>query len=405
MDIKKLVHAEKEYGIGLRREFHQYPEMGRQEWNTAKRIEEELDRMDIPHRRVSNTNVVGLIQGTGQATDEGERIIGLRADMDGLPVHEASDIFYRSRNEGVMHACGHDGHMASLLTAAKLLSENRYAFSGKVKLLFQSAEELGTGAKELIEAGEIDDLDAVFGLHIWNELEHGMVSVTAGETMASPIEFRITLKGRSGHGAMSHHALDCTVPLASLVMNLQTLVSMEFNPLSDVVLTVGRIFSGDNAYVEPGTVYNVIAGEGYMEGTIRVFNDEDGQLFQEKLTRMLKGMEALYGVKGELYYHPHAPAVINDETLAALGQAVCRRLWGEEALDHLLGKQMAGEDFSYYRKKAPSLFAFVGARNTAKLECFAHHHPKFNFDEDAIEQAACLYGQFALDFLTGGLLP
>lgn len=394
METKSLSRKYKEYGIQLRREFHKYPETGRKEFNTALRIEEELDRLGIEHRRVSATNVVGIIGGA-----ERGKCVGLRADIDALPIIEESGAEYSSLNPGVMHACGHDAHTAALLMAARILQENRSDLCGTVKLLFQSAEELGTGAQELVEAGELDELDAVFGLHIWNELEHGKVAIRGGEQMASPIEFQITLQGRGGHGSMSHKAIDATVPLASLVMNLQTIVSMEVNPLSDVVLTIGRIHSGANAYVEPGSVYNVISGEAHMEGTVRVFNDEDCELFREKLQRMMEGTETLYGVKGELYYHPHCPAVINDPELALMGQSACKKLWGEEALDRTFGKVMAGEDFSYYRTKIPSLYAFVGARNTEKLPCFTHHHPRFDIDEDAIEQAACLHVQFAIDFL------
>lgn len=395
MGTKELAKKYKDYGISMRRTLHQHPELGGQEFQTAARIEAELDQLGISHKRVAATNVVALIQGAQPG-----RTVGLRADMDALPVQEETDVDYRSQNPGVMHACGHDGHTASLLTAAKILTDLKDQLHGTVKLLFQSAEENGTGAKELVDSGEIDSPDAVFGIHIWNDVEHGTVYAAAGEEMASPVEFRISLSGKGGHGSASYKAIDATVPMASLVMNLQTLVSMEFDPLSDVVLTVGRMYSGPNAFIEPGGAYNIVSGESYLEGTVRIFNEKDNQLFQEKIARILSGIETMYGVKGSLYYHVHCPSVINDAHLAQITRDACVKLWGEQSLDHSLGKVMAGEDFGYYRTKVPSMFAFVGSRNEEKLPCYPHHNCHFNIDEDSIEQASCLYAQFALDFLS-----
>lgn len=394
MRVRELAHEGKEYGIALRRAFHKEPELGGREFQTAARIEQELDQLGIEHFRVAATNVVGVIYGAAKG-----KTVALRADMDALPVQEENDIEYRSCRDGVMHACGHDGHTAALLSAAKILAQMKDELPGTVKLLFQSGEENATGAREIIDSGMIDDVDAVFGIHVWNDVEQGKVYVSGGEQMASPIEFRIALKGVGGHGSASYQAVDTTVPLASLVMNLQTIVSMEFDPLTDVVLTVSRIYSGPNAYIKPGEIYNVVAGDAYMEGTIRVFNERDSQLFEEKLRRMVEGTEKLYNVTGSLYYQPHCPMVINDEKLALIARKACMELWGESSLDHSLGKVMAGEDFGFYREKAPSMFAFVGGKNEEKLPRYPHHNPKFNIDEDAIEQAACLYAQFALDFL------
>ena len=173
----------------------------------------------------------------------------------------------------------------------------------------------------------------------------------------------ISLEGKGGHGAMSHKAVDTIVPLAFLVMSLQTIVSMEFDARSDVVLTVGRIFSGPNETIRLGECYNVVAGNSYLEGTLRTFNDADTERFREKILRMIAGIETLYGVKGELYFDSHAPAVFNDPHLAELGKETCLRLWGEEGLDHELGKCMGAEDFANYGKKVPSMMVFVGGRN------------------------------------------
>ena len=397
MRTKELAAELKDYGISLRRTFHQHPELGREEYETAKRIEAELDAMGIPHSRLGGTGVIGLIQGTRPG-----RTVALRADMDALPVQEETGAPYASRTPGVMHACGHDGHTASLLTAANILSRMRDRIRGTVKLIFQPAEE-ATFADKLVEAGVMEGVDAIMGIHIWQDVEHGKIYIGAGEQMSCPIEFRITLTGEGGHGSQSHQAIDTIVPMAALIMNLQTIVSMEFNPLTDIALTIGRVYSGQNAYVRPGDSYNLVSGVCNLEGTGRAFNKEDSDRLQEKITRMLEGIEKTYRVKGSLYYLLRSPAVYNDPALAELGRKTCRSLWGEEGLDHPLGKVMASDDFGHYTKTGvPGLFAFVGSRNVQKLKYYPHHDSHFDIDEDAIEQSSCFYAQFALDYLNQG---
>ena len=394
MNIREKASAYKEYSIALRREFHQNPELGQEEYRTAKRIEEELDKLGIAHYRAADTNVIGILNASKKG-----KTVALRADMDALPIQEETNAPYASAKNGIMHACGHDAHTAALLGAAKILGEERENLNGTVKFLFQSAEEKGTGALEIISSGALDDADCVFGMHIWNNLDFGKVFVAEGAEMASAIEFQVYLEGKGGHGSESNKAIDATIPIAALAMQLQTIVSMEMNPLSDVVLTIGRMYSGPNCFVEPGAIYNVVSGNSYLEGTIRVFSDEDSERFREKIERMVHGIEILYGVKGKFIWNVHAPAVINDEGLAEAVKHSCIKLWGNESLDENLGKQMAAEDFSFYRQKTKSVFSFVGSRNEEKLKCYPHHHAKFNIDEDAIERATCLYAQFAIDFL------
>lgn len=393
IDVKKLVVGYKEYGIRLRRELHMYPELGGREVRTAQRIEEELDKMGIPHRRVAATNVVGLIEGGEGPT------IALRADIDGLPVEEDTGLEYRSRTEGVMHACGHDGHIAALLSAAGILQQSKEKLNGKVKLIFQSAEENGTGAAELIEAGELDDVEGIFGLHIWNYLDAGKIGVNNGPQMTEAIEFQIHLEGNPGHGSTPHLAADATLPIAALAVQIMNLSGSKLPPLSDKVLTLGRIYSGPNRTIEHGDVYNIIQGNSYLEGSIRTFSDEEGEKFREEIEKLVKGTEIMYGVKGKLVWNVHTVALINDDEMAETGRSACRELWGEDVFDQSFGKQMASEDFALYRSKTRTCFAFVGSRNPAKNAVAAHHSPKFIMDEDAIERAACLHAQFAIDFL------
>lgn len=396
MTIKESAEQYLDYGIAIRRAIHQRPELSQKEFETAKLIEVELDKLGIEHKRFGATSVVAVIEGNNAG-----KTVALRADMDALPVQEETKAPYSSQVPGVMHACGHDAHVASLLCAAHILMKQKNDIHGTVKLLFQSAEEMGVGAKELVELGAIDDVDAVFGIHIWAEVEHGKVYISAGEQMASSIEFRVKITGRGGHGAMSYQAVDTIVPLSNLVMSLQSITSMEMSALSDVTITVGRVYSGSNAFVRHGDAFNIVAGESYLEGTARTFNETDTELIREKLARITKGIGVQYGVDADFFFSVHALPVINDEKMAQCAvQSVCS-LWGEDALDHTLGKSMSSEDFAFYRKKAPSLLAFVGGRNEDKLPCYPHHNCRFDIDESSIGQAAGLYAQFALDYLKG----
>ena len=396
MDVREKAAEYKDWGIALRREFHMHPELGQQEIRTARRIEEELDKMGIPHKRVAKTNVIGWLEGAAAGP-----VVALRADIDALPVEEETGAEYRSQTEGVMHACGHDGHIAALLSAARILRSAKEEIAGTVKFIFQSAEELGTGAKEIVASGELDDVDALFGLHIWNYLDAGKVYVEAGPQMTAAIEFQVLLEGKPGHGSTPHLAVDATLPIAALAVQLQTLTGARFAPLSDKVMTLGRIYSGPNRTIDHGGVYNVIQGNSYLEGSIRVFDDDEIEKFRRHIAAMVEGIEAAYGVKGQLKWNVHAGAVVNDAELAEIGKEACRKLWGDEALDLSFGKQMASEDFSEYQKATKTCFAFVGSKNDKKHPGFAHHSSKFDIDEDAIEKAACLHAQLAIDYING----
>lgn len=386
MSVKELAKKYKEYSIDLRREFHMNPEPSMNEVRTSNRVVEELEKMGIECKKVAGTGVVGIIRG-----DSESKTVALRADMDALEVKEEGEKEYKSKIDGIMHACGHDAHTAGLLTAARILMDMEDQFSGTVKLLFQPGEEVAQGAKRMIEEGVMDGVDGVFGLHIWNDAHIGKVSVEAGARMASAGIFKIDVKGKGGHGSMPHQGVDAAVVGSAIVMNLQSLVSREISPLDPAVVSVG-IFNA-------GTRFNVIAGEAYLEGTTRCFSMEVNDAFEGMIKRITENTAKSYRAEVEVDYTQLVIPTINDSIMSAIAEGAVEKIRGKDALI-TYERTTGGEDFSFFTQKAPGVFAFVGSRNEKKIEYFPHHHPKFDIDEDALETAAALYAQFAIDFLS-----
>lgn len=383
--INELAEKYFDYAVEMRREFHMHPEPSMREERTSKRVKEELEKLGLEAEIIAGTGVTAYIEGSGQG-----KTIALRADMDALELEEENDVPYKSKNEGLMHGCGHDAHTASLLTAAKMINELKSEFKGRVKLIFQPGEEIAEGAKAMVEAGVLDDVDVIMGIHVWNELEVGKVSVEAGPRMAAVNQFIIHVKGKGGHGSMPHQGVDALTAAAAVVMNLQSLVSREISPLDPSVLSVGIFKSG--------TRFNVLPGKAYLEGTTRCFSRELNEEFPEMIERVASKTAASYRAEIELEYNKMTLPCTNDEKLAALGQKSVADIFGEESLAHV-EKTTGGEDFSFYLAEVPGVFAFVGAKNEDKLEYHPHHHPGFNIDEEALKKASALYTKFALDFL------
>lgn len=383
--IKSLAEAYKAYGVNLRREFHMYPEASLKEYRTSDRIQEELQALGIPSEKIAGTGVVAYIHGAGSG-----KTIALRADMDALELQEENAFDYKSKNEGLMHACGHDGHTASLLTAAKILNDIKEDFNGCVKLMFQPGEETARGAKKLIEAGVLEDVDAVFGIHIWNDLEVGKVSIESGPRMASAGIFKVYIEGKGGHGSMPNQGIDSVVVGAAIVMNLQSVVAREINPLEPAVITCG-IF-------DAGTRGNILAGEAYLEGTTRCFSLEVDGMFETTIRRIVENTARSYRAKARLDYEKLVLPTINPVEMSKIGEVAVKALLGEEGLS-LYEKTTGGEDFSFYMVEKPSAFAFVGARKPSDIETYPHHHPKFDIDEVSIEVSSALYAQYAIEYL------
>ncbi|WP_240666605.1 M20 family metallopeptidase [Longirhabdus pacifica] len=365
--------------VEWRRHMHQYPELSYQEKNTTHYVAEKLKEWNIPYR--FGTGGSGIIADI--TSDNTGPTIALRADMDALPITEESDFEFRSQHEGIMHACGHDAHTATLLGIAKLLNENKANLPYHVRLLFQHAEELPPGgAISLIKDGALDGVDVIYGVHIWTPLEVGKVSSAPGELMAAADEFKIKVMGKGGHGAMPHQTIDSTLIGAQLTVQLQSIVSRNINPLDPAVVTVGSL--------QAGTAFNVIADTCEMQGTVRTFSEDTRQFIRQRIMMMTEHTCASFDAKHELDYIMGYPAVVNDEKEAARFFDVANNMFDKEHVS-LSEPVMGAEDFAYYLKEVPGCFMFVGAANTKKGYVYPHHHPKFRIDEECMFNAAMLF--------------
>lgn len=357
--------------VAWRRHLHAWPELSYQERDTAAWVAEHLERLGIPVERPTATAVVGLIEGGLPGST-----VALRADLDALPVQEENDVPYASRRPGVMHACGHDGHTAVLLGVARVLQGERERLPGRVKLVFQPAEEQPPGgALPLIEAGVLDGVSAVVGMHLWVDLPAGTAAVSAGPVMAHAEEFRIRITGSGGHGSQPHQGVDAVVVAAQVVLNLQTVVSRRVDPRRPAVVSVGT--------VQSGYAFNVLAPSATLAGTIRTFDEETRQRVHAEMERIVTHTCAMAGASGEVAFFGGYPAVVNDAGVAAAVAEAAREVLGPE---RVLPQEpsMGGEDFAYYAQRLPSCYFFLGAGNADKGIVYPHHHPRFDIDEDVL---------------------
>lgn len=388
MTVKEIAGKYKDYIIEMRRYFHAHPELSFEEYETTKKIAEELDKMGIPYEINTkyNTGLVGVIQGAHPG-----KTVALRADIDALNVTEENDFDFKSTVDGKMHACGHDGHIAMLLGAAKILMDLKDKIHGRIFLVFQPAEEVGKGAKAMIEFGNwYKETDNIFGAHVWSNLETGKVSVEAGERMAAADRFVIKVKGKSGHGSAPHETVDAVVVASAIVMNLQTLVSRTYSPLESVAVTVGSINSG--------TRFNIIAGDAIMEGTNRYFSKEVADTIEENMRRICENTAKAYGAEAILEYEYILGATTNEEKSSEIAIKSVADVLGEDAV-MAMEKVTGGEDFSFYLENCPGCFAFVGVNNPECGAVYPHHNERFNMDDEALAGGAGVYAQYALNFL------
>ncbi|MFB0917814.1 MAG: amidohydrolase [Clostridiaceae bacterium] len=388
MDIKELAKQYHDYAVTTRRWFHMNPEPSRKEYNTAEKVEEELRKLGLEPKRVAETGVVAYI-------DSGKpgKTIGLRADMDALEVTELNECTYKSTKTGLMHACGHDGHMAGLLTAAKILNDMKGEFSGKVKLIFQPAEEIAWGAKAIIAAGELKDVDAMFGIHLWNDIDVGQISLEPGPRLSSATMFKIKIQGKGGHGALPNQGVDSVVVASDIIMNLQSIVSREIDPTMTAVITCGT--------VDAGTRFNIIADTAEITGTTRCFTLETNAIFEPAMRRIVENTAKIYRATAELEYNIAMGPTVNHKELSIQGKKGMIELFGESVVSDF-GVSSIGEDFAYYGLEVPSVFALVGTRKKNKEESFPHHHANFDIDEDGMYYSSALYAKFAFDYLKEG---
>ncbi|MEJ6459576.1 amidohydrolase [Fusobacterium polymorphum] len=386
MNVRDITKKYKDYIIEKRRYFHMNPEPSFNEYDTSKVVQEELTKIGIPFEIFAKTGIIATIKGQ----NPGKTVL-LRADMDALEVCEKNNVSYRSQKEGLMHACGHDGHIAMLLGAAHVLNEIKNDISGEIKLLFQPAEEIAKGAKAMIEESKIiDSIDAAFAIHLWQGVPVGKISLESGARMAAADLFSIKVKGKSGHGSMPHETIDAVVVASAIVMNLQHLVSRNTNPLDTLVVTVGKLTAG--------TRHNIIAGEALLEGTIRSFSDEVWKKIPEQIERVIKNTAAAYNAEAEIDLVRATPPLVNNQDISDILKASAEKLYGEEVVTKY-EKTPGGEDFAYFTQAVPGALAFVGIRNDEKGINSPHHNETFDMDEEALEMGANLYAQFAIDFL------
>lgn len=378
-DLRQAVEPLGERMVAWRQHLHAHPELSFEEHETSRYVAARLHEVEgLAIDPCAGTSLVATLKGRHRG-----RTVAIRADMDALPIDEENDVPYRSRTPGVMHACGHDGHVAMLLGAIHVLAARRDHLHGEIRFFFQHAEEkLPGGAEAMVAAGVMDGVDAVVGAHLWSGLDVGKIGVTYGPMMAAPDTFRITVEGKGGHAAKPHETVDALAVAAEIVVNLQHLVARETDPLSSFVVSVCSLHAG--------RTHNVIPGKATLEGTVRSFDPSLRERAEGRITEIARGIanahRAVCVVEYERGYRP----VVNHAGVTRLVDETARELFGPEAIDHDQ-KNMGGEDFSAYQAKAPGSFYYVGCRNRARGIVHPHHHPRFDLDEAALVHGALLH--------------
>jgi amidohydrolase len=359
--------------VRWRRDFHQHPELGFQEQRSAGIIAEHLHDLGLEvSTGIGKTGVVAMIEGNGIPEDA--PTVLLRFDMDALPIEEENDLPYRSQNPGVMHACGHDGHMAIGMGVAQILSKHRHTLRGRVKLVFQPAEEGLGGALAMINDGVLNDPvpSAAYGLHLWSRLPLNHVVVQPGPLWANADMFRLTVQGKGGHGAIPHETVDATLVASHIVVAWQSIVSRNVNPQETAVVSVGKLHSGNAS--------NIISERAELAGTIRSFTQEMRSHLLRRLEEMASAIAQGFGATARFEYIGGCPVTQNSEAGAALMKEVAEQVVAPEQVIQI-APMMVGEDMSEFLNRAPGCFILVGASDPTEGWHSPHHNPTFNFDE------------------------
>lgn len=383
------------YIIRQRRHFHKHPEPSLEEVRTTSDIAGQLDAMNIPYERPLKTGLVATLRGTApdayRADGTPRRRLLMRADIDALPVTERTEEEFASVNEGFMHACGHDCHIAMMLGCLQVLRHMTDDIHGEVRVVFQPSEENGSGAKMMCEAGVCEDVDGAFAIHIWSEVDAGTVSCEPGPRMANTDWFRIDVHGTSCHGAMPQRGADAIMVAAEIVNALQTIVSRDLSPYEPAVVTVGELHGG--------TARNVIAGSAYLTGTVRTYSDATHEMMPELIRRICTHTAAALGAEAELSDYTIANYKVENEPAASerCRQAV-HKVLGAAGEGRYRGT-LSGEDFSEYLRRVPGVLAFVGCRNPQVGATFAQHSCYYRIDESVLAKGAAVAAQYAVDYL------
>lgn len=372
----------------FRRDFHHHPELGFREHRTAAIVARELNELGLEtHQGVGQTGVVALLKGNRTGP-----VVMLRFDMDALPIQEQSEAEYASSVPGVMHACGHDGHTAVGLSVARLLSARRNQIHGVVKFVFQPAEEGMGGAVAMIDDGVLGSPapDYALGMHLWNDKPVGWLGIASGPIMAAGDVFKVRIKGRGGHGAIPQLAIDPVVAAANIIVGLQSIVSRNVSPLQTAVVTVGAVHGGE--------AFNVIPQDVELQGTVRTFDASVRDLVLVRFYQIIETVASAYGCKADVDLQVLTPAVVNDVAITESVEKAARLLFPEASIDAKF-QTMGSEDMAYFLQKVPGCFFFVGSANADKGLDAAHHHPRFDFDEAALQVGVALITGAALELL------
>lgn len=379
--VRSTVHALQTQLVEWRRHLHQRPELGFEETLTADFISQQLTQWGIDHQTgIAKTGIVATIQGLQPGP-----VLAIRADMDALPIQELNQVPYRSQHDGKMHACGHDGHVTIALGTAYYLTQHRDTFAGTVKIIFQPAEEGPGGAKPMIDAGVLSnpDVDAIIGLHIWNNLPLGTVGVRNGPLMAATEYFHCAIQGRGGHGALPHQTVDSIVVGAQVVSAWQTIVARNVSPIDSAVVTVGEF--------QAGTAVNIIADSARLSGTVRYFSPGYRDLLPERMETIVAGICQAHGARYEFDYHRLYPPLINDPTMTELVRSVASSVIETPAGVVPECQTMGGEDMAFFLQEKPGCYFFLGSANPALNLAYPHHHPRFDFDETVLSTGVELF--------------
>jgi amidohydrolase len=394
MTIDFYAEAEKlfPYTQKLRRDFHVHPELGFEEIRTAGIVAEELNKLGIEVTTgVGKTGVVGIIEGSGPGP-----VVLLRFDMDALPIQEETGAEYASQTPGVMHACGHDGHTAIGLSVARVLHNHKDKWVGTVKLVFQPAEEGLGGARSMVEDGVLTNPtpDFSLGMHVWNDKPIGQIAATSGPAMAAAEMFSVTVTGKGAHGASPHLGYDPIFAAAQIVTALQSVVSRNVDPLETAVVSITA--------VNGGTAFNVIPPAVEFKGTIRTYLPEIREMVLRRVDEIIHGVAESMQCTAKITMEDVTPAVLNDPRLADLINGIRREILPEtEDISGL--KTMGSEDMAFLMDEIPGCYIFVGSNNVEKNLVYGHHHPKFDFDEQALVQGVALVSASAVAVLNGGV--
>jgi len=373
-----------------RRDLHENPELQYDVHRTAGIVADKLRAFGVDEvvEGIGRTGVVGVIRG--RETGSG-KVVGMRADMDALPIIEATGLPHASKVEGKMHACGHDGHTAMLLGAAKYLSETRN-FDGTAVVIFQPAEEGGAGGREMVEDGMMDrfEIQRVFGMHNFPGIPVGQFAIRPGSIMAATDEFTIDLTGKGGHAAKPHDCIDTTLVAAQLMQALQSVVARNVDPAESAVLSVTSLHTG-------GDAFNVIPQTVHMKGTIRTLKPEIRELAEQRLRLMVENITAAFGATAALDFRRGYPVTVNSEAETTFAAGVAETVAGEGRVDRDLAPLLGGEDFSYMLEARPGAFIFVGNGDTAMV-----HHPEYDFNDEAIPYGVSYWAKLAETAMPAG---